>query len=236
MMSSTLRRCCAPIVFLPVLFAGCDEQLASDAPAAAAASDDAGASTGASSGGSTSGSGGGAPAPGPGSSDGGAVAAPDGGSPLPSGGDGGPRTAAPCKANGTFGSSALGALPSGPLTMYECDPTGMEGKASQPAPLVLALHGYTQGAYEAPQQGWTPGYRRPDDVGIHQHDPVGDARGDLPLLRRLPEHRQCDERRDARHDGALLPLVRELRPLRHPHRADDLRGEGERRRGRDRWT
>ena len=28
--------------------------------------------------------------------------------------------------------------------MYECDPTGMEGKAAQPAPLVVAMHGYTR--------------------------------------------------------------------------------------------
>ena len=37
--------------------------------------------------------------------------------------------------------------------MYECDPTGMEGKTSQPAALVFALHGYTQGAIETPASG-----------------------------------------------------------------------------------
>jgi feruloyl esterase len=41
----------------------------------------------------------------------------------------------------------------GGLTMYECDPTGMEGRTAQAAPLVVALHGYTQGAYQTPAQG-----------------------------------------------------------------------------------
>lgn len=33
----------------------------------------------------------------------------------------------------------------GTLGMWECVPTGMEGKTSEPAALVVALHGYTQG-------------------------------------------------------------------------------------------
>ncbi len=37
--------------------------------------------------------------------------------------------------------------------MYECDPTGMEGKSAQPAPLVVAMHGYTQGAIQTPAMG-----------------------------------------------------------------------------------
>lgn len=88
---------------------------------------------------------------------------PDGGSTPPSsdgGGGGGPRSAAPCNVNSSYGS----ALPGG-LTMYECDPTGMEGKTAQPAPLVLALHGYTQGAYEAPPSSWTPGPGEPNQWG-----------------------------------------------------------------------
>ncbi len=49
--------------------------------------------------------------------------------------------------------------------MYECDPTGMDGKTAQPAPLVLALHGYTQGAYEAPPTSWMPAAGEPNQWG-----------------------------------------------------------------------
>ena len=59
------------------------------------------------------------------------------------GGSGGGGAAAPCTAQGNFGG----------LTMYECVPSGMDGRTAQPAPLVVALHGYTQGAYQTPASG-----------------------------------------------------------------------------------
>ena len=103
-------------------------------------------SSGAATGGGTgsSGSGGGAEPPsgdGSGGSSGSAMG--DGGGSGSSGGSG-PRPAAPCATTsyGGFG-----------LTMYECDPSGMTGKTPQPAPLVFALHGYTQGAIETPASG-----------------------------------------------------------------------------------
>ncbi|HEY8041324.1 MAG TPA: PHB depolymerase family esterase [Polyangiaceae bacterium] len=52
--------------------------------------------------------------------------------------------AAPCKASGTFGAG---------MTMFACVPTGLEGKTGQPVPLVVAMHGYTQGAYQQPASG-----------------------------------------------------------------------------------
>lgn len=76
------------------------------------------------------------------------------------GGGTGNRTPAKCNVNASYGA----ALPGG-LTMYECDPTGMEGKTAQPAPLVLALHGYTQGAYEAPPSSWMPAAGEPNQWG-----------------------------------------------------------------------
>jgi poly(hydroxyalkanoate) depolymerase family esterase len=44
----------------------------------------------------------------------------------------------------------------GALGMMECVPSGMEGKASTPAGLVVALHGYTQGIVQtnSPGQKW----------------------------------------------------------------------------------
>ena len=177
-MSSRILRRSTRLAFLPLLrlsllalpafVAGCGENLASDAPAA---SDDAGAAAATDDGGGNGGAGG--DSGGGLNDDGGTPSAADSGAPTPASdggalpfGDGGPRTAAPCVANGTFGStSTTSVLPSGPITMYECDPTGMEGKTSQAAPLVLALHGYTQGAYEAPAQGWTPSAGEPNSWG-----------------------------------------------------------------------
>jgi poly(hydroxyalkanoate) depolymerase family esterase len=83
-----------------------------------------------------------------------------GGTPSGEGGSPVNRTAAQCNVDASYGS----ALPGG-LTMYECDPTGMEGKTAQAAPLVLALHGYTQGAYEAPPSSWTPAAGEPTQWG-----------------------------------------------------------------------
>lgn len=63
-------------------------------------------------------------------------------------GDGGNvnRAAAPCAVtSGSFGG----------LTMYECVPSGMQGHAG-PAPLVIALHGYKQGAIQEPASGQPP--------------------------------------------------------------------------------
>jgi poly(hydroxyalkanoate) depolymerase family esterase len=60
-------------------------------------------------------------------------------------GDGGSvnRVAAPCAVtSGSFGG----------LTMYECVPSGMHGHAG-PAPLVIAMHGYKQGAIQEPASG-----------------------------------------------------------------------------------
>jgi poly(hydroxyalkanoate) depolymerase family esterase len=78
----------------------------------------------------------------------------------PSGDGGGTRVAAKCNVNSNYGA----ALPGG-LTMYECDPTGMEGKTPQAAALVLALHGYTQGAYEAAPSSWMPAAGDPNQWG-----------------------------------------------------------------------
>ncbi len=65
---------------------------------------------------------------------------------------GGPGTAAEAKctkSTKTYGS----------MGMWECVPTGLEGKAATPAGLVVALHGYTQGVTDpkSPMQSW--GYK-----------------------------------------------------------------------------
>jgi len=120
--------------------------------------------TGSDDGGSWSSSGDDASSGGSGSGgEGGPGVRPDSGAGSGSPGDGGGagnRAAAKCNVNSSYGA----ALPGG-LTMYECDPTGMEGKTAQAAPLVLALHGYTQGAYEAAPSSWTPGAGEPNQWG-----------------------------------------------------------------------
>lgn len=56
------------------------------------------------------------------------------------------HVAAPCAVtSGSFGG----------LTMYECVPSGMQGHAG-PAPLVIAMHGYKQGAIQEPASGQPP--------------------------------------------------------------------------------
>lgn len=47
----------------------------------------------------------------------------------------------------------------GVLGMVECVPTGMEGKTSSPAGLVVAMHGYTQGVEQAHAGGQPWGFR-----------------------------------------------------------------------------
>jgi poly(hydroxyalkanoate) depolymerase family esterase len=93
------------------------------------------------------------------------------------GGDGGPSGAPSCCGESTTppgatpGSSG-GTTPAGPeakctqsskmygsMHVWECDPTGMEGKVAQPAGLVVALHGYTQGVIQDNSPGKAWGYK-----------------------------------------------------------------------------
>ena len=62
-------------------------------------------------------------------------------------GDGGVGTAAKC----TLDTKAYGSL-----HMWVCVPSGMEGKTAQPAGLVVAMHGYTQGVEDpaSPNKSW----------------------------------------------------------------------------------
>lgn len=139
--------------------ASCSEGLAADAPAAGSSSPGAGETGGADGGAPASGAiDGGGVAPGSGDEpDTGTVPAPDA-SPVGSGGsEGGSGTgAAVCtKSAKTYdGVSALGG--STPINLWICVPPGMEGKTATPAPLVIALHGYTQGVIDAqsPSQSW----------------------------------------------------------------------------------
>ncbi|HEY8079614.1 MAG TPA: PHB depolymerase family esterase [Labilithrix sp.] len=65
----------------------------------------------------------------------------------PSGDAPGSAAQAKCtKASKTYGS----------MGMWECIPTGLDGKAATPAGLVVALHGYTQGVTDpaSPMQAW----------------------------------------------------------------------------------
>jgi poly(hydroxyalkanoate) depolymerase family esterase len=62
-------------------------------------------------------------------------------------GDGGTGTEAKC----TLDTKAYGSL-----HMWVCVPSGMEGKTAQPAGLVVAMHGYTQGVEDpaSPNKSW----------------------------------------------------------------------------------
>jgi poly(hydroxyalkanoate) depolymerase family esterase len=87
--------------------------------------------------------------------------------------DGGPGAAASSAPGSTPGASTPGATPAandpdggapgatcthsaktyGTMHMWECVPAGMEGKTGQPAGLVVAMHGYTQGVF-TPSTPW----------------------------------------------------------------------------------
>ncbi len=47
----------------------------------------------------------------------------------------------------------------GALGMWECVPSGMESKSTQPAALVVAMHGYTQGVESSGSSGQKWGYK-----------------------------------------------------------------------------
>ncbi len=68
---------------------------------------------------------------------------------LPDGGVGGVAEATCTKATKRYG--ALG--------MYACVPAGMEAKTAEPAALVVALHGYTQGVETATSPNGSWGYK-----------------------------------------------------------------------------
>lgn len=63
------------------------------------------------------------------------------------GGDGGTAAGAKC----TLNTTAYGSM-----KMWECVPSGMEGKTAQAAGLVVAMHGYTQGVEDpsSPSKSW----------------------------------------------------------------------------------
>lgn len=98
-----------------------------------------------------------------GSSGGGASAGPSGAS-----GSGGSSGSSGGASSGSSGAAGDGSAPAaeakctqsskayGTLHMWECAPSGMEGKTATPAGLVVALHGYTQGVVQqsSPGQAW----------------------------------------------------------------------------------
>jgi poly(hydroxyalkanoate) depolymerase family esterase len=66
------------------------------------------------------------------------------------GGDGGASAPAPC----TLNTTAYGSM-----KMWECIPTGMDGKTAQAAGLVVAMHGYTQGVEDPASPGKAWGFK-----------------------------------------------------------------------------